>query len=292
MPVHTTGILYIVATPIGNLEDLSPRAIRILGDVDIIAAEDTRHSKNLLGHFGIDTKLLSYHDFNEHERSRSLVEYLQAGKNVALISDAGTPLISDPGYRLVRAAHQHGIRVVPIPGPSAAISALSAAGLPSDRFAFEGYPPEKHAARVMYLRNLTGESRTMVFYEAPHRIQDLFEDMQEVFGAQRQAAIAREMTKKFETVQTGTVGELLNWVAGDKNHRKGEFVVIIQGAEKDTGRIDRDLESMLMLLLAELPLKKAAAIVSQVSGVSKNVLYKTGLKLQEKPGSGKKGRRQ
>jgi len=276
-----TGTLYVVATPIGNREDLSPRAVRVLKEANIIAAEDTRHSKNLMVHFNIDTRLLSYHEFNETERAAYLIEQLNAGKNVALISDAGTPLINDPGYRLVRAAHQQGIRVVPVPGPSALICALSAAGLPSARFVFEGYPPDRRAARINYLRQVKPEARTVIFYEASHRIQELLADMREVFGPARRITVAREMTKKFETIQTGPVGELVERMLADKNSRKGEFVVLVEGEEKQAGQVDQEAENMLKLLLEELPPGKAASLVSRFTGISKNILYRAGLNLQE-----------
>lgn len=279
---NQAGVLYIVATPIGNLEDISARALKVLQQVNLIAAEDTRHSNQLLAHFGITAKLFSYHDFNERAGEKSLLDQLLAGKNIALISDAGTPLINDPGYRLVKSAHLHRIRVVPVPGPSALICALSAGGLPTDKFVFEGYPPERHTARTRYLQSLRSEKRTIVFYETPHRIAGFIKDAVSVFGPDRHATIAREMTKKFESICTGSLQELLVSIEDNKIPPKGEFVVLIQGAAEGEDDTALDLEKILRLLLAELPVKKAAAITSQITGVNKHELYELGLRLLEK----------
>lgn len=275
-----TGTLYIVATPLGNLEDLSPRARRVLGEVSTIAAEDTRHSRGLLTRFGITTSLVSCHDHNERACVKKIVDSLLAGGDVALISDAGTPLISDPGYRLVRAAHDNGIRIVPIPGPSALICALSAAGLPTDRFVFEGYAPEKAQARRKFLKSLKTETRTLVLYEAPHRIMDLLEDAIQVFGPDRRATVARELTKKFETIKPGTLGEIREWMTGDPDQRKGEFVVLFEGAPAVEKLTPLDIDTLLETLLEELPLKKAAAVAAKLTGLGKNALYEQGLKMQ------------
>ncbi|MEX2354145.1 MAG: 16S rRNA (cytidine(1402)-2'-O)-methyltransferase [Gammaproteobacteria bacterium] len=277
-----TGTLYVVATPVGNLDDLSPRALQTFRAVDLVAAEDTRHSKKLLTHFNISVPLKAYHDFNERGSGKILVNRLLEGKDIALISDAGTPLINDPGYRLVRSAHEHGIRVVPIPGPSAFVSALSVAGLPTDKFVFEGYPPEKHQARINYLQELKDETRTLVFYEAPHRIMGFLKDLVTVFGAERQGTVARELTKKFESVKTAPVDELLAWLGEDRDRQKGEFVVLLEGNSGAVSKSEVDAERLLELLLEELPLKKAATIVSRVTGLGKNELYQIGLNLQGK----------
>ena len=279
---NQTGTLFIVATPIGNLDDITTRALKVLQQVDLVAAEDTRHSAQLLTHFGIQTKLLSYHDFNERECDQVLINHLLSGKNIALISDAGTPLINDPGYRVVRAAHQHAIRVVPVPGPSALICALSVAGVPTDKFVFEGYPPERHAARLRYLEQLRNEKRTIVFYETPHRISGFIDDAVVAFGIDRQATIAREMTKKFETICSHSLGELQNQIQANKIPQKGEFVVLVQGAPDIVMEQSPEMKRILGLMLDELPLKQAAALTSKITGINKNELYDLGLKIQAK----------
>lgn len=277
-----TGVLYVVATPIGNLEDISRRALRILAEVDLIAAEDTRHSRRLLQHYAIDTPLRSYHDFNEERAGEDLLAILASGRQVALISDAGTPLISDPGYRLVRAAREEGVAVVPVPGPSAVTTALSVAGLPTDRFAFEGYAPSRPAARRKWLAALADEPRTLVFYETPHRIHDCLADAAAAFGSQREAAVAREMTKRFESIRKGTLGELLQKQSGSTGRQRGEFVVIVHGAAPVSDYGDEDASKLLAVLLEELPLKKAAALAAKITGRKKNELYSLGLKLSHK----------
>ncbi|MGB5440952.1 MAG: 16S rRNA (cytidine(1402)-2'-O)-methyltransferase, partial [Gammaproteobacteria bacterium] len=223
------GMLYIVATPIGNLDDISLRALETLKAMPLIAAEDTRHSRKLLARYGISTRLLSLHDHNEQAASDSLLKTLLGGADVALVSDAGTPLISDPGFYLVRAARQAGIRVIPLPGPSACIAALSVAGLPTERFVFEGFLPPRPVARERRLSELASESRTLVFYESSHRICDSLAAMAESLGHDRQATVARELTKTFETIRDGTLAELLHWVQDDPDQQKGEFVVMVQG---------------------------------------------------------------
>lgn len=278
MPV-TPGVLYVVATPIGNLEDISQRALRILGGAHLIAAEDTRHSRRLLQHYAIDTPLRSYHDFNEEQAGERLLEILQSGQDVALISDAGTPLISDPGYRLVRAAHEENIRVVPVPGPSALIAALSAAGLPTDRFLFAGYPPAKKAARREYFASLAGESATLVFYEAPHRIRACLADAVEAFGSEREAVLAREITKRFETFRKGALAILLQSTDEAEGRNRGEFVVLIRGVGAEPAAGEVEAERLLEILLEELPLKKAAALAARITGRKKNELYQLGLAL-------------
>jgi 16S rRNA (cytidine1402-2'-O)-methyltransferase len=276
------GTLYIVATPIGNLEDISARALDVLKKVAVVAAEDTRHSKQLLTHFGISAHFLSYHDFNERESEKGLIDLLRAGKDVALISDAGTPLINDPGYRVVKAAHDGGIQVVPIPGACALVCALSAAGLPTDKFVFEGYPPDRHAARIRYLESLRSETRTLVFYETPHRISGFIDDAVSTLGPERPATIARELTKKFESIQTGTLEELSKLIQLDKIPQKGEFVVLIHGAAGNQDKAEVESERVLGLLLEQLPLKQAATLTSRITGINRNKLYELGLVMQAK----------
>ncbi len=280
--VSNTATLYIVATPIGNLEDLSPRAARILSDVDLIAAEDTRTSRKLLMHFGIVTPMAALHEHNEREQAPKLLEQLRAGKSIALISDAGTPLISDPGYHLVRVARAAGIDVVPVPGPCAAITALSAAGLPSDRFAFEGFPPAKSATRRACFGRLAAEPRTLIFYESPHRIVDSLADMAAEFGPARAAVVARELTKKFETMRAGPLGVLADWIARAETPRQGEFVVLVHGAEvRATAPAIPEAGRILKLLTAELPTRQAVELAAGITGLPRNTLYK--LALADKP---------
>jgi 16S rRNA (cytidine1402-2'-O)-methyltransferase len=270
--VSNSGILYVVATPIGNLDDISTRARQTLASVDVIAAEDTRHSGVLLQRLGIRTPALSYHEHNERERLPELLALLKSGQSVALISDAGTPLVSDPGYHLVRAARTEGIRVTPLPGPCAAIAALSVAGLPSDRFAFEGFPPARAAARLKYYRELSGEPRTLVFYESAHRIVESLQGMVEAFGAEREALLARELTKQFETVHAAPLGELAGFVAREPNQQKGEFVIVLRGAP-ESAAAPREAERILRVLLAHLPTSQAAAITAELTGLKRQELY-------------------
>ncbi|TBU98077.1 16S rRNA (cytidine(1402)-2'-O)-methyltransferase [Stutzerimonas kirkiae] len=284
IPNATAGTLYVVATPIGNLDDISARALRILGEVALIAAEDTRHSLRLLQHFGIDTPLAACHEHNEREEGGRFLATLQAGSDVALISDAGTPLISDPGYHLVRQARRAGVRVVPVPGACALIAALSAAGLASDRFVFEGFLPARQAARLTRLEALREEARTMIFYEAPHRIVECLADLQAVFGGTRQAVLGRELTKTFETLKGLPLAELRQWVEADANQQRGECVVLVEGWQAPEGEdaVDAQALRVLDLLLDELPLKRAAALAAQITGVRKNLLYQ--LALERKAG--------
>ena len=280
---QTPGTLYVVATPIGNLDDISARALRTLSEVALIAAEDTRHSARLLQHFGISTPLQACHEHNEREQGGRFIGRLQAGDDVALISDAGTPLISDPGYHLVRQARAMGIRVVPVPGACALIAALSAAGLPSDRFIFEGFLPAKMAARRARLELLREEPRTLIFYEAPHRILESLEDMRLIFGGERLALLGRELTKTFETLKGLPLGELCPWVAGDSNQQRGECVVLVAGWESPAGDAQVSAEALrvLDLLLADLPLKRAAALAAEITGARKNLLYQVALERQK-----------
>jgi len=276
------GILYVVATPIGNLDDMTPRAIAVLQQADLIAAEDTRHSGRLLQHFGITTPTQSCHEHNEREQAPKLVARMLAGESIALVSDAGTPLVSDPGFHLVREARSAGIRVAPVPGASAMIAALSASGLPSDRFIFEGFLPAKPAGRRQRLQELAAETRTMIFYESTHRIDGAMNDMAEIFGGERLVVIAREVTKRFETIHGDSIVNLISWMENDADQRKGEFVVMVHGAEAvDSGEVDAEAERVLKILLAELPVKQAAALASEITGVKKNALKKLALSLAE-----------
>jgi 16S rRNA (cytidine1402-2'-O)-methyltransferase len=275
------GALYIVATPIGNLEDLSPRAKMVLENVDLIVAEDTRHSKPMLNQFGIGTKISAYHDHNERSQTPVLIEQLQAGASIALISDAGTPLICDPGYHLLLAAHAEKIKIIPIPGPSALISALSVAGFSSEKFIFEGYLPARKTARRQRLQELKNETRTLVFYEAPHRILASIKDAIICFGGERQAVIAKEITKRHENIQRGTLPGLLDWLHSDKDLTKGEFVVVIQGDK--TSQFDtQEASRILKILLADHSVKEAAKLTSEIMQGNRNDIYKLAMDLKEK----------
>jgi len=268
------GTLFVVATPIGNLDDLTPRARRTLADADLIAAEDTRHSAALLRHHGIATRTLALHEHNEREASADLVRRIQGGANIALISDAGTPLVSDPGYRLVRAARAAGIPVSPIPGACAAIAALSAAGLPSDRFVFEGFLPAKSAARRAALQVLRADPRTLIFYESSHRIVESLADLAAEFGGEREAVVARELTKQFETVLDGTLAGLAQRVAVDADQQRGEFVVLVKGAgdDDDAAKLIEGLR-VYRILSAELPPSRAAKLAAEITGAPRKALY-------------------
>jgi 16S rRNA (cytidine1402-2'-O)-methyltransferase len=277
------GSLYVVATPIGNLDDISARALSILRNATLIAAEDTRHSARLMQHFGIGTPLAACHEHNERDQGGRFLARLLAGDDVALISDAGTPLISDPGYHLVRQARAAGIAVVPVPGACALIAALSAAGLPSDRFIFEGFLPAKAAGRRARLEQVKEEPRTLIFYEAPHRILECLQDMQAVFGDDRPALLARELTKTFETLKGMPLAELAAWVAADSNQQRGECVVLVAGWQLPEGEeaVSAEALRVLNLLLAEMPLKRAAALAAEITGVRKNLLYQVALEQQK-----------
>lgn len=276
------GVLYVVATPIGNLDDMSLRASKILASVALIAAEDTRHSARLMQHLGINTPLAPCHEHNERDQGDRFIARLLAGDDVALISDAGTPLISDPGFHLVRKARAAGVRVVPVPGACAMVAALSAAGLPSDRFIFEGFLPAKRAGRLARLGAVREEVRTLIFYEAPHRLLESLEDMREVFGDERVVVLARELTKTFETIRDLPLAQMCQWVAEDTNQQRGECVLLVSGWQIPEGDEALSAEALrvLDLLLAELPLKKAAALAAQITGVRKNLLYQVALDRQ------------
>ena len=274
------GSLYIVATPIGNLEDLSPRALEILGNVDLILAEDTRHSTQLLHHYGVHTPMQAYHDHNERKLVSRIISRLHKNETIALISDAGTPLISDPGYHLVTAAHAEGIKVVPIPGPSALISALSVSGIATDRFVFEGYLPARQAARRNRLYDLATEQRTLVFFEAPHRIVQCVEDAVSCLGSDRKATLAKELTKQYETVRKDTLINLLDWLDKDDKLQKGEFVLIIAGAsEAELNEIEA--VRVLKILLQSLSVKEAATFAAEILHDNRNRMYKLAIMLKE-----------
>ena len=265
--------LYIVATPIGNLGDISQRALEVLRNAQLIAAEDTRHSQRLLQHFAIDTRLLAYHDHSDDAVGRRILARLAAGEVVALISDAGTPLISDPGYRLVRDVQDAGFPVVPIPGACAAIAALCASGLPTDQFLFEGFLPAREAARARRIEALATVTATLVLYEAPHRLLDCLEALQQGLGPEREIVLARELTKTFETIRRGTVAEIVDFVRGDDNQRRGEVVLLVRGCDAREADADPALYTLLSAMAEHMPGKRAAALLSEYSGLRKNALY-------------------
>ncbi|QNH14026.1 16S rRNA (cytidine(1402)-2'-O)-methyltransferase [Xanthomonas sp. GW] len=267
------GTLHVVATPIGNLADLTPRAQEVLRAVAAICAEDTRRSGQLLSHFGIDKPLVALHEHNEDALAQRIVARLLGGESLALVSDAGTPLVSDPGYRLVRAAREAGVRVSPVPGACAAIAALSVAGLPSDRFSFEGFLPAKASGRRERLARLAGEPRTLVFYESAHRIVESLADCRAAFGDARPAVLARELTKLFETVLDGSLAELQAQVEADANQRKGEFVLIVQGAGDDADAQLAEGRRVYATLSAHLPPSTAAKLAAEITGAPRKALY-------------------
>jgi 16S rRNA (cytidine1402-2'-O)-methyltransferase len=275
------GQLFIVATPIGHLQDISARAIAVLRQVSLIAAEDTRHSGKLLQALGISTPMVSLHEFNEFQRSEQVLERLLAGQDIALISDAGTPLISDPGSDLVKRALAEHIKVVPIPGPCAAIAALSVSGLSTDSFIFEGFLPAKASARQKHLEKLVKESRTLVFYEAPHRICDLIQDMIKIWGPEHQAALAKELTKMYETIVQDSLQNILAWLEADPLHQKGEFVVMLEGVARQTETSSDEILPLLKILLEELPTKQAAHLAAKITGKKKNEVYELALQLKK-----------
>jgi probable S-adenosylmethionine-dependent methyltransferase, YraL family len=272
----SSATLYVVATPIGNLGDLSPRAQEVLRSVAAVCAEDTRHTRPLLAHFGIDKPLVALHDHNEDGIAGRIVARLLGGESLALVSDAGTPLVSDPGFRLVRAARAAGVKVSPVPGACAAIAALSVAGLPSDRFLFEGFLPAKAGARRERLQRLASETATLVFYESSHRIAESLADMAAVFGGGRPAVIARELTKLFETVLDGSLQELLARVEADDNQRKGEFVVMVQGVGDDEAARLAEGRRLYARLNEHLPPSAAAKLAAELSGAPRKALYGQG----------------
>ena len=275
--------LFVVATPIGHLDDITYRAIDVLKSVSLIAAEDTRQSLPLLRHFNINTPLTACHDHNEDGKIKSIIEKLQSGENVALISDAGTPLISDPGFKLVRAVQQAGIRVTPVPGACAAIAALSSVGLPSDRFMFVGFLSSKATQRQSQLEDLKNHTETLIFYEAPHRIVDSLTDIMHIFGEERRIGFAREITKTFETIVQKSSKELLDWVKSDNNQQKGEIVLVVAGNTVQQEQNQTKTDDLLRRLLQDLTVKSAAQLASDLTGIKKKVLYQRALDLyQEK----------
>lgn len=276
-----TGRLYIVATPIGNLGDITRRAVEVLKQVDLIAAEDTRHTAGLLSHLGIDARTLSFHEHNEHQRSLQLVEMLLAGESIALVSDAGTPLICDPGYRIVSACRERGIDIVPVPGPSAVITALSASGLPTDRFLFEGFLPRSRVKRQKRLQELSDFRSTLVFYESSHRIRHSLEDMLTLYGEDRRVVVARELTKQYETIIDKPLGQLLQIITDDANQQRGEFVVMVAASGSSVWR-QEFVDRMLQALVEEMPPNQAARIAARISGLPKRELYQLLLKLKQK----------
>lgn len=273
--------LYILATPIGNRDDITLRAIEILQTVDFIVAEDTRHSKKLMDYYGIKTPLLSLHKHNEAARATILCKKLKQGLNIALISDAGTPLISDPGCRLIARVREAGIRVIPVPGACAAIAALVSSGLPTDRFVFEGFIPSKGKVRRKKIAELKNESRTMIFYESVHRIVNLIDLLNEQFGPHRRATIARELTKTFETIYTALLSELKEWIIENPDQQKGEFVIIVEGTTEKITEINEENQRLLTVLLEELPLKKVVALATKITLLPRKKLYSSGLSIQQ-----------
>ena len=274
--------LFVVATPIGHLDDMTYRAVQVLEFVSLIAAEDTRQSAPLLKHYNITTPLTAVHDHNEKQKIDEIIKKLQNGENVALISDAGTPLISDPGFRLVRAAQQANIRVTPIPGACAAIAALSSVGLPSDRFLFVGFLPAKSSQRQAQLEQLKNHSETLILYEAPHRIVSCLTDIQEIFGADRRIGFAREITKTFETIVQKPISELLEWVKADHHQQKGEMVLVIAGNPNEVDLEQQKVDQLLTRLLQDLSIKSASQLAADLTGLKKKALYQRALELQEK----------
>lgn len=281
MSTQTSAVLYIVPTPIGNLDDMTNRSLQVLKDVDLIACEDTRHSARLLDHYSIKTSLTALHDHNERGKADWLVQQLIEGKNIALISDAGTPLISDPGYHLVNKVRDAGYKVVPLPGACAAITALSASGLPTDDFRFIGFLPAKSSQRKKMLQSLSSETTTLIFYESPHRILDCLKDVLEVLS-DRHVVLARELTKTFETFLSDTVSELIECLQNDSNQQRGEMVLMVKGVEKQAVTTELgDLDSMIQSSLKYLGVKQTSALLSDITGLRKKEIYQRALELSE-----------
>ena len=275
-----TGILFIVATPIGNLDDITFRAVEVLKSVDIVFAEDTRHSKKLLLHLDISKPIRAFHDHNEREKTKAIIGEIHSGKSIALISDAGTPLISDPGYFLVAQAKKECLRVVPIPVPSALITALSASGLASDRFTFLGFLPSKKTARVKLLKSLINRTGTSIFYESPKRILTTLTDMYAIFGDSHEVCLAKELTKAFETIQTDSIPNLIKYLNIDKSHQKGEFVILVSANDTiDIAEAEAQLDSLLPILCAEMGASKAAKLAAKITGIDKKICYKKAIDL-------------
>ena len=275
-----TGTLFIVATPIGNLDDITFRAIETLKSVDLVLAEDTRHSQKILNHFDIKTPISAFHDYNEREKCTTVIDKLKQGVSIALISDAGTPLISDPGYVLVSAAKKNSVNVVPIPGPSALIAALSASGVPSDSFSFFGFLPSKQNARIKTLKTFISRPETIIIYESPKRILAALKDMLFVFGKEREICLAKELTKTFETILTTNIPSLIDYINADPNHQKGEFVLLISStAKKAQLELDQQLDKLLPVLRGEMGASKAAKLAAKITGIDKKYCYQRAIEL-------------
>lgn len=272
--------LYVVGTPIGNAGDISLRALHVLTRVDAIACEDTRVTGILLAQYGISCELIATHQHNEHRMAKQIITRLLRGERIALVTDAGTPAISDPGVHLVDAVHSAGLRVIPIPGPSAAITALSVAGLPADHFYFVGFLPSKNAARNTALQSLATLPATLVIYEAPHRMPQTLDSLQQVLGGDRQIVIAREVTKLFEEIHRCRLSETSAWLASDSNHTRGEFVLLVEGAASGSESDEVEAERILAILLSEYPVSQAAALAARITGAKKNRLYERALAMQ------------
>ncbi len=282
MSIHDEPTLYVVATPIGNLQDITLRALEVLKTVDAIAAEDTRHTSHLLSHFAIQKKLIAVHEHNEQKSAQILLERLQSGESIALVTDAGTPGISDPGAIVVDVLREAGVKVVPVPGASAVIAALSASGITSNGYGFYGFLPASGSQRRKALQALKGYSSTLVFYEAPHRIIECVEDLAKVLGGERRITIARELTKTFETFHRCVLQDAKGWLESDPNQQRGEFVLLVEAAAVvEEADISEDAERILRLLLADLPLKQAVKLATEITGVKKNILYEFALKLKD-----------
>ncbi len=280
--MNHSGTLYVVATPIGNLQDITMRALEVLKSVDVVAAEDTRHSSGLLNHYGIKARLTALHEHNERAAGEKLLELLQGGQSVALISDAGTPAISDPGAVLVNMARAAGVRVVPVPGANAAVAALSASGLLMPRFLFVGFMPAKRTHRREVLESLRDVPVTLVFYEAPHRVLESVEDLAGVLGGERTITFARELTKTFETISSCRLDAAVDWLNADPDRQRGEFVLLVEGAqEREDQAVSEDARRVLTLLLEELPLKQAVKLATDITGAKKNALYELALEMKQ-----------
>ena len=275
-----SGTLFIVATPIGNLDDITFRAVETLKSVDLVLAEDTRHSQKILNHFNIKTPVSAFHDYNEREKCNTVIDKLKQGDSIALISDAGTPLISDPGYILVSAAKKNSVNVVPIPGPSALIAALSASGIPSDRFSFFGFLPSKQNARIKTLKTFASRPETIIVYESPKRIMATLTDMLFVFGEERKVCLAKELTKNFETILTTNIPNLIDYISADPGHQKGEFVLLISStANKGQLELDQQLDRLLLVLCSEMGSSKAAKLAAKITGIDKKYCYQRAIEL-------------
>ena len=275
-----SGTLFIVATPIGNLDDITFRAVETLKSVDLVLAEDTRHSQKILNHFNIKTPISAFHDYNEREKCNTVIDKLKQGDSIALISDAGTPLISDPGYILVSAAKKNSVNVVPIPGPSALIAALSASGIPSDSFSFFGFLPSKQNARIKTLKTFASRPETIIVYESPKRIMATLTDMLFVFGEEREVCLAKELTKTFETILTTNISNLIDYISADPGHQKGEFVLLISStAKKGQLELDQQLDRLLPVLCSEMGSSKAAKLAAKITGIDKKYCYQRAIEL-------------